>query len=54
MRQQIRIKVAAYLQLHDVIVRELFQMHKILTRVDGDESESNKYVQLKPKNEVEF
>lgn len=54
MRQQIRIKVATYLRLHDVIARELFRMHKIPVRVDGDESESNKYVQLKLKNEVEF
>lgn len=54
MRQQIRIKVATYLRLCDIIARELFRMHKIPVRVDGDESESNKYVQLKLKNEVEF
>lgn len=52
--QQIRIKVATYLRLHDVIARELCRMHKIPMRVDGNESESNKYVQLKLKNEVEF
>jgi len=50
MRQQIRIKVAIY----DCTTRELFRMHKIPVRVDSDESESNKYVQLKLKNEVEF
>lgn len=47
MRRQIRIKPATYLWLHDDIKRKLFWMS-----VDGDESESDKYEQLKLTKEL--
>lgn len=53
MSQEMRIKVATYLRPRDDdTTRELFSMYKMSVRVDGDESESNKYVQLKLKNEA--